>query len=76
MLVVARKLGEEIIIDLRAHGLGMISVKLIKVESLRQARIGVDADPSIPVDRKEIMLQKAAAYDAGRNIHPEGNPPR
>ena len=47
MLVLSRRLGEEIVIDRNIH------VTVIAVNGDR-VRLGVDAPPSIVVDRKEI----------------------
>lgn len=47
MLVLSRKLGEEIIID------GNIRVKVVSVRNGR-VRLAIDAPPEIPVNREEI----------------------
>jgi carbon storage regulator len=52
MLVITRKLGEEIIIADR------IRVQVVAVKG-DKVRIGVDAPRSIPVDRLEIHLRRA-----------------
>lgn len=48
MLVITRKLGEEIVID------GDIKVKLIRIQG-KQVRIGIEADREIKVHRKEVQ---------------------
>ena len=54
MLVVSRHPDESIVIDLRAHGLGLVTILLVDIRGGDRARIGVDADQSIPVHRIEI----------------------
>ena len=48
MLVITRKLGEEIVID------GDIKVKVLQIKG-KQVRLGVVADREISVHRKEIQ---------------------
>ena len=52
MLVLTRKVGEEIIIDGNIHVV-VVAVKGDKV------RIGISAPPSITVDRKEVHDRRA-----------------
>jgi len=56
MLVLTRKLGEEIVI-----GDG-IRVKVVAVQGDR-VRLGVDAPRSIPVDRLEVHRRRAEFQD-------------
>jgi carbon storage regulator len=51
MLVLARNIGEEIIIDKN------IRVCVVSVEGSK-VRLGVEAPQSVPVDRKEIFLRR------------------
>lgn len=52
MLVLTRRLGEEIVID------GHIRVKVVMVQG-EKVRLGISAPPSVPVDRSEIHEQRA-----------------
>ena len=54
MLVLSRRIGEEIVID------GDIRVKIIAVSGGR-VRIGISAPAAVMVDRKEIHDQRAEA---------------
>jgi carbon storage regulator len=51
MLVLTRRIGEEIVIG------GNIRVMLVSIRG-RQARLGVEAPPSIPVTRLELMADR------------------
>jgi carbon storage regulator len=51
MLVLTRRLGEEIVID------GSISVRIISVAN-GKVRVGVDAPDSVSVDRREIYERR------------------
>lgn len=62
MLVLSRKLGEEIVID------GQIKVTVLKVQGGR-VRIGIDAPESVRVLRKELredtpVLERSSATPA------------
>jgi carbon storage regulator len=50
MLVLTRKIGEEIIID------GCIKVTITAIQG-NKVRIGITAPPEIPVDRAELHVQ-------------------
>jgi carbon storage regulator len=52
MLVLSRRLGEEIVID------SNIRIKVIMVKGDR-VRLGISAPPAIPVDRSEIHDRRA-----------------
>jgi carbon storage regulator len=52
MLVLTRKLGEEIVIG------SSITVKVVAVQGDR-VRIGIDAPRSVPVDRLEVHQRRA-----------------
>jgi len=52
MLVLTRRLGEEIVID------GKIRVKVVMVQG-EKVRLGITAPPSVPVDRSEVHQQRA-----------------
>ena len=56
MLVLTRKLGEEIIID------GNIRVTILGIDR-GKVRIGVDAPREVPVDRAEIHERRAEFAD-------------
>lgn len=67
MLVVSRKRDESIVIDLRAHGLGLVTVTVVEHRA-DKAKIGVDADKSIPVHRIEIWerIERDQQQEGGR----------
>ncbi len=48
MLVLARKLNENIIID------GRITVKIVRLDK-DVVKLGIDAPPSVPVHRQEVF---------------------
>lgn len=50
MLILSRKKGEFITIDLRGIGKGLIHIGVAAIQG-NQARIGIEADRSIPVVR-------------------------
>jgi carbon storage regulator len=52
MLVLSRRMGEEIVID------GGIHIKVVSVKG-NQVRIGVTAPPSVSVDRQEVAERRA-----------------
>jgi carbon storage regulator len=51
MLVLTRRIGEEIVID------GNIRVVVVAVQG-GKVRLGISAPPSVPVDRKEVHDQR------------------
>lgn len=53
MLVLERNLNEETVIDLRKWGLGLLTITVLHPR--RNVRIGIDADPQIRVDRREVF---------------------
>jgi carbon storage regulator len=57
MLVLTRRVGEEVIID------GNIRVAVVSVQGER-VRIGVSAPAYIPVDREEVHVRRQARSDA------------
>jgi carbon storage regulator len=58
MLVLSRKIGEEIVIA------GNIRVFVLAVDG-GKVRLGVEAPRTIPVDRREVYLQRASAAVGG-----------
>ena len=52
MLVLTRRVGEEIVID------GNIRVMVVAVKG-DKIRLGISAPPSVPVDRKEVHERRA-----------------
>lgn len=52
MLVLTRRIGETIVVD------GEIHITVVAVDGNR-VRIGVNAPPSVPVDRQEIHVRRA-----------------
>jgi carbon storage regulator len=52
MLVLTRRVGEEIVID------GTIRVMVVGVDG-RRARVGITAPPSVPVARSELLVKSA-----------------
>ena len=63
MLVLSRKLGEEIVID------GQIKVTVLKVQGGR-VRIGIDAPESVRVLRKELRNSAAEKWHDISKIRP------
>ncbi len=67
MLVLSRKLGEEIVIN------GSIRVSIVAVKG-NQVRIGITAPPDVPVDREEVFKRIMEFADpqqtvtAGRDV--------
>jgi carbon storage regulator len=55
MLVLARRIGEEIVID------GDIRLTVVSVRG-KTVRLGIAAPPSVPVDREEIHVQRASQF--------------
>jgi carbon storage regulator len=66
MLVITRRVGEEIVID------GNIRVTVVAARG-RQVRLGISAPNSIPVDRKEIFDRRFKAN--GRHEEPAASAP-
>ena len=56
MLVLSRRVGEEIVID------GDIRVTIVAVRGDR-VRVGITAPPSVPVDRQEIHQRRVEFGD-------------
>ena len=63
MLVLDRRIGQQILI-----GEGVIQIKVLKVND-GVISIGIDAPPSIDVDREEVylrkLIQRNTAYNTG-----------
>jgi carbon storage regulator len=53
MLCLSRKRDEQIVIDLRVHGLGLITVTVLKILG-DSVRLGITAPLDVPVHRREI----------------------
>ena len=72
MLAVTRKVGSAIIIDLTDVDLANIKNKRIEVKVLRvekeSVRVGVKADPGIPVNRHEVQARIDAGEPQRRNV--------
>jgi len=60
MLVLTRGIGQEIVID------GDIRVTVLGVRG-EKVRLGIDAPPSIPVHRQEVVARFAAAELASQH---------
>jgi carbon storage regulator len=56
MLVLARKLGQEIVID------GGITLKVLSVRG-GTVRLGIEAPQSIPVERGELKARREQEFD-------------
>jgi carbon storage regulator len=56
MLVLSRKIGEQIIID------GHITVQIISIKG-QQVRIGISAPPAVSIDRAEVHERRTAFED-------------
>ena len=54
MLVLTRRIGEQIVID------GMISVTVLSIKG-DQVRLGISAPPSVCVDRSEVHERRLAS---------------
>ena len=61
MLVLTRHVGQEIVIG------NNIRVVLLEVRG-EQARIGIDAPPSVRVDRLEVQLRRLAAQEKSHEL--------
>jgi carbon storage regulator len=53
VLCLTRERDEQIVIDLRVHGLGLITVTVLKVFG-DTVRLGITAPLDVPVHRREI----------------------
>ncbi len=62
MLVLTRRVGEEIVID------GNIIVTLVAING-DKVRLGFTAPPSVCVDRREVH-ERRTAFPAGKESHP------
>jgi carbon storage regulator len=58
MLVLSRRVGEEIVID------GSIRITVSAIQGER-VRIGITAPPSVRVDREEVHLRRSEFADCG-----------
>jgi carbon storage regulator len=63
MLVLTRKIGEEVIID------GCIRVSVTAINR-NQVRIGINAPPDVLVDRGEVHKRRREFVEADLIIHP------
>lgn len=54
-MVFSRHKNEQVIIDLRVFGLGLVTVTLVDIRSKDKVRIGIEADASIVVHRREVF---------------------
>jgi carbon storage regulator CsrA len=53
MLVLTRRRGERLVIG----GKGQVVIEILQVRSDGKVRIGIKADPSIPVPREEVWMR-------------------
>jgi carbon storage regulator len=53
MLCLTRERDEQVVIDLRVHGLGLITVTVLKILG-DSVRLGITAPLDVPVHRREI----------------------
>jgi carbon storage regulator len=53
MLCLTRDRDEQVVIDLRAHGLGLVTVTVLKILG-DSVRLGITAPLDVPVHRREI----------------------
>lgn len=60
MLVLKMNLQDEAVIDLREHGLGLVRVMLL-ASGRGIARLGFEADKSVPIHRKAVFEKREAA---------------
>jgi carbon storage regulator len=63
MLVLARRVGEEIVID----GDIILTVVAVKGDTVR---LGITAPASVRVDRREVHLRRAAFADVEERLQP------
>jgi carbon storage regulator len=63
MLVLTRRVGEEIVIANNIH----ITVVSVRGECVR---LGIAAPPSIPVDRQEVHRRRMQSARAARELQP------
>jgi carbon storage regulator len=63
MLVLARRAGEQIVID------GNIRLTVVAVKG-NQVRLGISAPPEISVDRKEVHDRRAELVGAAPDVTP------
>jgi carbon storage regulator len=63
MLVLSRKLGEQIVID------GNIRVTVVSIKG-NQVRLGIEAPPSVMVDRSEVRERRQEFKTAAGTDHP------
>jgi carbon storage regulator len=68
MLVLSRRIGEEIVI---ADDIRVMVVALNR----RTVRLGITAAPSISVDREEVHARRRALTAPGNSLPSEGAPP-
>lgn len=54
MLIIGRHKQEQIIVDLRAHGLGLLTIANVGKNGT-STRIGIECDRKIAVHRKEVF---------------------
>lgn len=59
MLILSRKVEEDVVIDLRRYGLDLIVVKVLENRSTH-IRLGFEAIKEIPIDRYEIFKSREA----------------
>jgi carbon storage regulator len=67
MLVLSRRVGEEIVID------GRITITLIAITGDR-VRLGVEAPDSVRVDRLEVHVRRATSQAQKENYLPSETP--
>ena len=68
MLVLSRRIGEEIVI---ADDIRVMVVAL----NCQTVRLGITAEPSITVDREEVHARRRALTAPGNSLPSEGAPP-
>ena len=71
MLVLSRRFGEKIFIDIPPdYGGGRITIQQLLIEpELGKSRIGIDADPTIIILREEIDRQRRAVRSVVSTVY-------
>lgn len=52
MLILSRKIGQDIVINLNGE---IVTIKLLGIDSRSTARLGLEADRSVKIDRGERL---------------------
>lgn len=64
MLVLKQRQGEQIILDLRKHGLGLVEIHTVDITGWN-VRLGFTAHPEVLIYRREVFNEIEAGKKAG-----------